>query len=61
VADIAKLSVGREDYCVREVANNREEHLLATKSHQAGGPAGAAADQTDVALGAVIGKRGLCK
>jgi len=25
VADIAKLSVGREDYYVREVANNREE------------------------------------
>src|SRR6266516_1611899 len=27
VADIAKLSVGREDYYVREVANNREEYL----------------------------------
>ncbi len=27
VADIAKLSVGREDYYVREVAENREEYL----------------------------------
>src|SRR6266540_134137 len=27
VADIAKLSVGREDYYVREVAGNREEYL----------------------------------
>jgi conjugative relaxase-like TrwC/TraI family protein len=27
VADIAKLCVGREDYYVREVANNREEYL----------------------------------
>jgi conjugative relaxase-like TrwC/TraI family protein len=27
VADIAKLSVGREDYYVREVAQNREEYL----------------------------------
>src|SRR6266545_3298404 len=27
VADIAKLSVGREDYYVREVAHNREEYL----------------------------------
>jgi conjugative relaxase-like TrwC/TraI family protein len=27
VADIAKLSVGREDYYVREVANNREGYL----------------------------------
>ncbi len=27
VADIAKLTVGREDYYVREVANNREEYL----------------------------------
>jgi conjugative relaxase-like TrwC/TraI family protein len=27
VADIAKLSVGREDYYVREVADNREEYL----------------------------------
>ncbi len=27
VADIAKLSVGREDYYVREVANNRAEYL----------------------------------
>ncbi len=27
VADVAKLSVGREDYYVREVADNREEYL----------------------------------
>ncbi len=27
VVDVAKLSVGREDYYVREVANNREEYL----------------------------------
>jgi conjugative relaxase-like TrwC/TraI family protein len=27
VADLAKLSVGREDYYVREVAHNREEYL----------------------------------
>jgi len=27
VADLAKLSVGREDYYVREVAENREEYL----------------------------------
>jgi conjugative relaxase-like TrwC/TraI family protein len=27
VVDIAKLSVGREDYYLREVANNREEYL----------------------------------
>jgi hypothetical protein len=27
VVDIAKLSVGREDYYVREVAQNREEYL----------------------------------
>jgi conjugative relaxase-like TrwC/TraI family protein len=27
VADVAKLSVGREDYYVREVAHNREEYL----------------------------------
>ena len=27
VVDVAKLSVGREDYYVREVAHNREEYL----------------------------------
>jgi conjugative relaxase-like TrwC/TraI family protein len=27
VADLAKLSVGREDYSVREIARNREEYL----------------------------------
>jgi hypothetical protein len=27
VVDVAKLSVGREDYYLREVANNREEYL----------------------------------
>ena len=27
VADLAKLSVGREDYYVREIAHNREEYL----------------------------------
>jgi conjugative relaxase-like TrwC/TraI family protein len=27
VADLAKLSVGREDYYVREIADNREEYL----------------------------------
>jgi hypothetical protein len=27
VADIAKLSVGRQDYYVHEIAQNREEYL----------------------------------
>ena len=27
VADLAKLSLGREDYYLREIAQNREEYL----------------------------------
>jgi hypothetical protein len=43
VADIAKLSVGREEYYTRELATDHEAYLSATGSPRGGGTAPAPA------------------